>query len=131
MGFVKSCTKCGKTKPIEEFYKSESGKYGVQSWCMECQKKECRKHYAKNLTKKQARNKAYYERQKWKEYEEKKKLEALELLRASEILGGYRIYVLNHVKEGESKYTCVKVSTAEVYRTNDKRKFLSYLEGVI
>lgn len=72
-----------------------------------------------------------YERQKWKEYEERKKPEAVELLRASELLGGYRIYVLNHCKEGEVKYTCVKVSTAEVYRTNDKRKFLSYLEGVI
>ena len=123
MEFVKTCTKCGKTKPITEFYKDWAGKNETKNICKECYKG----YYTKNLAIKQELNKAYRERLK----EQERKLEAVELLQASELLGGYRIYVLNHVKEGEVKYTCVKVSTAEVYQTNDKRKFLDYLEGVI
>lgn len=131
MGLVKTCTKCGRDLSLENFYKSPTGKYGVYSVCKECQKKECKKHYSVNLEKKRAMYKLYRERHVEKIKEEQRKAEMIEMLKVSEILGGYRIYVLNHVKEGESKYTCVKVSTAEVYRTNDKRKFLSYLEGVI
>lgn len=84
-----------------------------------------------NLEKKRAMYRIYNQKRAEREKLAKENEERLELLRASELLGGYRIYVLNHVKEGESKYTCVKVSTSEVYRTNDKRKFISYLEGVI
>jgi len=131
MGFVKTCTKCGKTKPIEEFYNTPTGKYGVQARCKECQRKEHKKYYAADLERRREMNRIYKERQYAKEKLAKENAERIEILRASELLGGYRIYVLNHCKEGESKYTCVKVSTAEVYRTNDKRKFLSYLEGVI
>lgn len=131
MGFVKTCTKCGKTKPIEEFYKSPTGKYGVYSVCKECQRKEHKKYYIADLERRREMNRKYKERHQEKERLAKENAERMAVLKASEILGGYRIYVLNHCKEGESKYTCVKVATAEVYRTNDKRKFLSYLEGVI
>lgn len=127
MGLVKTCTKCGKTKPLTEFYKDWSGKNETKNICKECYKD----YYTKNLAIKQERNKAYRERYEKRLKEQERKLEAVELLQASELLGGYRIYVLNHCKEGEVKYTCVKVSTAEVYRTNDKRKFLCYLEEVI
>lgn len=131
MGFVKTCTKCGRTKPIEEFYNSTTGKYGVQARCKDCQRKEHKKYYIADLERRRQMNKKYRERHQEKERLAKENAERIEILRASEILGGYRIYVLNHVKEGEAKYTCVKVETAEVYRTNDKRKFLNYLEGVI
>lgn len=131
MGLVKTCTKCGKAKPIDEFYNSLTGKYGVQARCKECQRKEHKKYYNAHLEHKRAMNRIYNERRQERERLAKENEERLELLKASEILGGYRIYILNHVKEGEVKYTCVKVSTAEVYRTNDKRNFLCYLEGVI
>lgn len=131
MGLVKTCTKCGRDLSLENFYKSPTGKYGVYSVCKECQRKECKKHYLHNLEKKRAMYRTYNQKRAEREKQAKENEERLEILRASEILGGYRIYVLNHCKEGEAKYTCVKVSTAEVYRTNDKRKFLSYLEGVI
>ena len=127
MGFVKTCTKCGKTKPIEEFPKDLKGKYGVKAICKDCM----HIYYEKHAEKRKEMNKVYCARYRQEIKEQERKLEAVELLQASELLGGYRIYVLNHCKDGEVKYTCVKVSTAEVYRTNDKWKFLCYLEEVI
>lgn len=124
MGFVKTCTKCGRTLTLDHFSPAPSYKYGVYSRCHECVN-EASKQYARTHREKVSqRNKEY--RQRWEE-----KQRQLRELQDCEILGGYRIYVLNYCKEGEAKYTCVKVETAEVYRTNDKRKFLDYLEGVI
>ena len=131
MGFVKTCTKCGKTKPIDDFYNSPTGKYGVYSVCKECQRKEHKKYYAADLERRREMNRKYRERHQEKERLAKEKAERIEILRASEILGGYRIYVLNHTKDGEFKYTAVKVHTADVFRTNDKREFLCYLEREI
>ena len=39
---TKRCTKCGKEKPLTEFYRSKKGKYGRYSICVIC-KKEYRK----------------------------------------------------------------------------------------
>ena len=33
---MRTCTKCGVTKPLDEFHKSKTGKDGVQSRCKEC-----------------------------------------------------------------------------------------------
>lgn len=32
----KKCANCGKVKPISEFHKKETGKFGVASWCKLC-----------------------------------------------------------------------------------------------
>ena len=33
---VKTCTKCGETKPLGEFYADAHSKSGLQSWCKDC-----------------------------------------------------------------------------------------------
>lgn len=33
---LKMCSRCGETKPIEEFAISRSGVLGRQAWCREC-----------------------------------------------------------------------------------------------
>ena len=43
----KVCTKCGKWKTLEEYYKNKASKDGKQSACKKCQK-ECQKQYREN-----------------------------------------------------------------------------------
>ena len=128
MEFVKTCTKCGRELTLDNFYKSPNGKYGVYSVCKKCMSKIHKKYYSKDLEKRRTMNRIYDERRREREKETK---EMIETLKVSEILGGYRIYVLNHTKDGEFKYTAVKVHTADVFRTNNKREFLCYLEREI
>jgi len=33
---MKTCTKCGKTKPLQEFTKNHRGKNGYSTWCKAC-----------------------------------------------------------------------------------------------
>ena len=66
----KTCTGCGETKPLEEYYKQKAGKYGRSARCKECVK-AYRKAYdqsekGKAYTK--AYNKAYRESEKGKAY---------------------------------------------------------------
>jgi len=54
-GKTKTCTKCGKTKPLTEFHKRMSRKCGVQSRCKVCRNavnaKYSAKYYAENSEK--------------------------------------------------------------------------------
>jgi len=34
----KACSRCYKTKPVEEFYKQKCTKSGFHSWCKQCNK---------------------------------------------------------------------------------------------
>ncbi|MBA7680519.1 hypothetical protein ES703_88836 [subsurface metagenome] len=45
---TKRCRKCGKIKPVSEFYKSKKGRLG--SWCKQCDK-EYQKEYQKEYRK--------------------------------------------------------------------------------
>lgn len=36
MGSVKTCTKCGETKPLEDFAVKPGGAQGTDSWCKRC-----------------------------------------------------------------------------------------------
>ena len=40
---MKRCSKCGKDKPTLAFYSCKGGKFGVRSWCKECDKESTRK----------------------------------------------------------------------------------------
>ena len=48
---MKTCSKCGETKPLDGFAKNKSKPDGLQCWCKVCQKKYDRKYYAKNREK--------------------------------------------------------------------------------
>lgn len=59
----KTCTKCGVTKPLSEFYKREGGKYGVRADCKDCCKdrfnRRHKEYYPKNVEKERARQAEY------------------------------------------------------------------------
>lgn len=46
--YRKACSKCGLTKPLEQFYRSVKNKDGRQSWCKKCAKAERGAHYRRN-----------------------------------------------------------------------------------
>lgn len=48
---TKICSKCGKEKPITEFYKDKSSKDGLYYWCKECSCKHNKERYRKNKKK--------------------------------------------------------------------------------
>lgn len=59
---VKTCGKCGETKPLASFYKCNNGtKTGLQSYCKACQGATNKFHYEANREKLCAAAKAYCE----------------------------------------------------------------------
>lgn len=116
----KVCTRCKRYLPLDKFPKHQGYKYGVYSRCRECVNEQSREYYEKHRDYLQAYNRQY-----------RADITNYDIFKAEELLGGWRIYILNHFKQGESKYTAVKVATANVFRTNDKAEFLKYLEGEI
>jgi hypothetical protein len=79
----KTCTKCGEWKPLEEFYKSKSGKFGRRSCCKKCQAGMFRKYREKNPEKVRERKRKWYEEnsEKVREYFRKYREENLEKVR--------------------------------------------------
>lgn len=66
-------------------------------------------------------------------YTDKQALEkkyAEELKNAENIIGGYRIFILNHPSRIEKKYTIVGTD-GNYYATNDKVEFFNYLRGIL
>lgn len=45
---LKTCSKCGEEKTLDEFHKAKKGKNGLQSKCKTCRAEERRKHYEAN-----------------------------------------------------------------------------------
>ena len=45
------------------------------------------------------------------------------------IMGEYKVYILNYAKDGECRYNIVSTK-GEVFKTNSRKKFLSYLGGI-
>lgn len=66
---LKTCTKCGKTLPITEFYKHKQKKDGLDSWCKNCSKLNKQRYYSKieNIQHKRNWDKEYYQRTKFTE----------------------------------------------------------------
>lgn len=60
MSETKVCTKCGETKPINEFVKDRSRKSGYQSYCKRCHAIDSVKYYRSE--KGRASNKRYREK---------------------------------------------------------------------
>lgn len=57
---AKPCTKCGETKPLDEFYKSKASKDGLQSYCKACNSAASRQWNADNPDRRAAYNKRWY-----------------------------------------------------------------------
>ena len=115
MELVKMCNRCRRTLPLDKFSKDAAYKGGYKTFC-----KDCVKDYGRRYREKQLKN--YHE---MKEY-----ISLQELMKAEKTLGGYKIFIQNHTKKGESKYNVIDTA-GEVFKTNDRKEFLDYLRGNI
>ena len=61
MNLTKRCSKCGETKPLDEFYSHENKKDRKRPDCKECVKERSRKYFQKHREERIGHNKKYYE----------------------------------------------------------------------
>lgn len=70
MSKLYTCTKCGKKKQENEFYKGYKGQ--VRSWCKKCYSEDNQERYRKNPDNIKQKRKEYYEQNKDSELEKMK-----------------------------------------------------------
>ena len=58
---MKTCTKCGETKPLDAFCRDRSRADGRFSWCRECAAEYKRRYYEENRDKVLERKRRYHE----------------------------------------------------------------------
>lgn len=125
---TKVCKKCGKEKPYSEFAKNPYGKNGIENICKACKSKVTKDWAIKNPERKKQAILAFQQKRK----EKTKTLAQKEFYRAlhdfnGDVLGGYKIFILNHVRGNEKKYNIVRTD-GRVFLTNDRAEFLQFLE---
>ena len=66
----KTCTKCGETKPLDDFHRNKTGAGGRRPDCKECVREYKRSYYEENRDKRLEYSRRYYEenRDKAREY---------------------------------------------------------------
>lgn len=101
---MRICRCCHKELPLSAFNKDKSRKDGYYIYCRECSHK--------------------------KQKESISKQEERTIARADEIIGGYKISILNHASRIEKKYN-VTSTNGNYYATNDKVEFFNYLRGIL
>ncbi len=116
---------------MSEFHLMKGGKNGLNSWCKECSNMASKKWRKENRTKSLEYSRAYYIKHK----EQMKTLAAREKLERQrefkrDILGGYIVHILNYPTTKERKYNAVSTA-GEVFKTNDKREFMRFLEETV
>lgn len=115
MEAVKRCSICRRALPLDRFSKDAAYKGGYKTIC-----KDCVNDYGR----------AYREKETQKYNEMREYITLQELMKAEKILGGYKIFIQNHTKKGESKYNVIDTA-GEVFKTNNKDEFFNYLRGKI
>ena len=67
---IKRCSKCGRELPIDNFYKDNRAKDGLQCWCKECSSKykQTNKHHYKEYYKEYYKTNSQYLNQYQKQY---------------------------------------------------------------
>ena len=66
---MKTCTKCGETKPLDDFHRHRGKSDGRRSWCRECAVERQRRYYEEN------RDKVRERQRRWREANRDKVLE--------------------------------------------------------
>lgn len=110
---MKICRVCGRLLSLDEFPKDENNKDGHKGIC-----RDCTREYSR----------MYNQKQKIK-YEKIKNI-ILGIDKAEQLLGGYRVYILNHASKGERKFNVVS-TTGEVFNTDNREKFFEFLRGKV
>ena len=109
---MKTCSRCKRKLPLSEFGVMRSRKDGLNYYCRECVREKSKRQYYKE---KGCKLPEVISKQQDKEF--------------NQLLGGYKIYILNHIKQGERKYNIVATS-GKTWSTNNKDKFFEYLEAI-
>lgn len=108
---TKVCLCCKKELPVSEFWISRVKKDGLQIYCKKCK-------YEKDLI-------ARKNIKRRRGLSEKSKTQ----IHWSYPFGGYKITIQNYVKNGEFKYNVLPIG-GKLFATNDKNKFMAYLEAI-
>lgn len=113
---MKVCSKCKRELDESMFHKRKESKDGLRSQCKECVNAHMR---------------IYTKTARSRELVKKRKIAYLEKQERKQIssLGGYKIYILNYAKKGESRYNVVSTN-GEIFKTNTKQEFMEYLEAI-
>ena len=70
---MKTCTKCGETKPLDDFHRYRSGAGGRRARCRECVAEDKRRHYEENRDKVLESRRRYHEENRDKVRERKRR----------------------------------------------------------
>lgn len=123
----KVCKKCGRELPIGNFPRCSRLKSGRASYCKKCYRELSKAYYVANREKCKARSKRNYIK-KCNERREEIRREKIE--KNGGVIGGWKMYYLTHVKHGERRYNAVSMG-GEVFKTDNKREFMRFLEEAI
>lgn len=131
---TKRCTKCGRELPLSEFCKQKTGKNGLMPICRTCNRKKVKEWGAAHPERIREKQRQYRQRkrdkiQKKLERREEKEREFRKKIFNLDVLGGYRIYILNYPTKSERKYNVVSTA-GDVFKTNSKAEFLQFVQGL-
>ena len=102
---MKRCSKCGELKDESEFYKDATKKDGLSYICKSC------------------KYELYFKNGSGKYYKPKSKQKPIPNF---DVLGGYKISILNYTKKGEYKFNIIQIN-GEPFMTNNKNEFVHYI----
>lgn len=121
---TKFCPCCKEELPVSAYWIKKSTKDGLQNYCKKCQKKKNRKRYEDYLD----RNRKHKQRIALRMEKRENLSKALKPF-CIDVLGGFKITILNHAKKGEKKYNILPIG-GELFATNSKNEFMDYLEAI-
>lgn len=124
---MKQCSKCGKIKPLSEFYRDEKNKDGFYGVCKKCCATRSMDYYKKNRERLRKYRQKRYRDKCLGILKRERKQQQLQKTESFRAVAGFNVYILDYYKSGEYKYNVVPTE-GEVYKTNDKERFLRYLE---
>ena len=99
---MKRCTCCAKEKPESDFSKKQSTKDGLNQYCRKCQRLISQGYRVRVI----------------REMNLEKQIDGY-------ALGGIRINILNHAKQGEHTFNLLDVNSGKGIFTNDQKKIFS------
>ena len=111
----KTCTKCGETKPLDDFYRDKTGAGGRRPDCKECVREYSRRYHEENRDKVLESRRRYYEENRDKKLESRRRY--YEENRDKVLESRRRYYEENRDKELD--YQCR-------YREGNRDKMLDY-----